>query len=205
MTATSCRPRRHLALFAGLASLWISAGAPAAHAAEISALVGKACASCHGVDGNSTDPLIPKLAGIDAAYLAKQLRDYASGARRNESMNEVVATISENDFLKLATYFSTRKPQSGKVSDPALAERGKQLYDEGNSDSGVPACAGCHQADGAGNVRFPRVAGQHAAYSAKQLNDYRNGRRANNPLMSTVGKRLKPDEIKALAEYIAGL
>ena len=74
-----------------------------------------------------------------------------------------------------------------------------------NTDSGVPACAGCHQSDGKGNARFPRLAGQHQTYVLKQLADYKSGRRATDPLMTTVGKRLSTDEARALAEYIAGL
>ena len=81
----------------------------------------------------------------------------------------------------------------------------RQLFEDGNTDSGVPACAGCHQSDGQGNARFPRLAGQHQAYVLKQLADYKSGRRATDPLMTTVGKRLSIDEARALAEYIAGL
>ena len=86
-----------------------------------------------------------------------------------------------------------------------IATKGKAIYDDGNTDSGVPACAGCHQPDGRGNARFPRLAGQHQAYVLKQLGEYKSGRRATDPLMTTVGKRLSADEAAALAEYIAGL
>ena len=83
--------------------------------------------------------------------------------------------------------------------------KGRALFEDGNTDTGLPACAGCHQSDGKGNARFPRLAGQHQAYTLKQLADYKSGRRATDPLMTTVGKRLSAEEAKALAEYIAGL
>lgn len=163
------------------------------------------CAACHGVDGNSTDPQYPKLAGMDQEYLMRQLRAFASGKRREETMSAIVAGIDPNDFARLAGYYGKMKPAPGKVNDPGLAAKGKALYDDGNTESGVPSCAGCHQPDGRGNARFPRLAGQHQAYTLKQLAGYKSGRRATDPLMTTVGQRLTADEAKAVAEYIAGL
>lgn len=163
------------------------------------------CAACHGADGNSTDPQYPKLAGMDQEYLMRQLKAFAAGKRREETMSAIVAGIDPNDFSRLAGYYGKMKPAPGKVTDPGLAAKGKVLYDDGNTESGVPACAGCHQPDGQGNARFPRLAGQHQTYVLKQLADYKSGRRATDPLMTTVGKRLTVDEAKALAEYIAGL
>lgn len=178
---------------------------PAASAAEPAEVAATVCAACHGVDGNSTDPKYPKLAGMDQEVLLRQLKGFASGKRRDETMTGIVAALDQADFASLASYYSKKKPSPGKVSDPALAAKGKVTYDDGNTDSGVPACAGCHQPDGKGNARFPRLAGQHQAYVLKQLADYKSGRRATDPLMTTVGKRLTDDEAKALAEYIAGL
>ncbi len=163
------------------------------------------CAACHGLDGNSTDAQYPKLAGMDQEYLMRQLKAFASGKRREETMSGIIAGIDPNDFSGLAAYYGKLTPVPGKVNDPQLAANGKPLYEDGNTDSGVPACAGCHQPDGKGNARFPRLAGQHQAYILKQLADYKSGRRATDPLMTTVGKRLTADEAKALAEYIAGL
>jgi len=179
--------------------------AGAAHAADPEEIARTVCAACHGVDGNSADPKIPKLAGMDQEYLLRQLRAFASGKRRDEAMSGIIAGIDQKLFARLAAYYGKQQPLPGKVSDPQLAARGKVLYEDGNTESGVPACAGCHQPDGKGNARFPRVAGQHQAYSLKQLMDYKSGRRATDPLMTTVAKRLKDDEIKALVEYMAGL
>jgi cytochrome c553 len=174
-------------------------------AADAQEIVKTVCAACHGADGNSTDPNHPKLAGMDQEYLMRQLKAFAAGKRRDDTMSGIIAGIDPNDFSTLAGHYGKMKPTSGKVNDPELAAKGKTLYDDGNTDSGVPACAGCHQPDGKGNARFPRLAGQHQAYVLKQLADYKSGRRATDPLMTTVGKRLTIEETKALAEYIAGL
>lgn len=187
----------------GIGVLLILTGAPAAVLATSAATA--VCAACHGVDGNSTDPAIPKLAGMDQEYLMRQLKSFAAGKRRDETMSGIIAGIDPNDFSTLAAHYGKMKPVPGKVQDAQLAARGKTIYDDGNTDSGVPACAGCHQPDGRGNARFPRLAGQHQAYVLKQLAEYKSGRRATDPLMTTVGKRLTSDEAKALAEYIAGL
>jgi cytochrome c553 len=186
-------------------ALLLSLMASSSHAAGPSETAKTVCATCHGLDGNSTDPQYPKLAGMDQEYLMRQLKAFASGKRREETMAGIVAGIDPNDFSTLAAYYGKLKPTRGQVVDAQLAVQGKTLYNDGNTDSGVPACAGCHQPDGKGNARFPRLAGQHQAYILKQLADYKSGRRATDPLMTTVGKRLTPDEAKALAEYIAGL
>lgn len=178
---------------------------PFAHAADAGEVVKTVCAACHGVDGNSTDPANPRLAGMDQEYLMRQLKAFAAGKRRDDTMSEIISTIDPGDFSTLAAYYGKQKPLPGKVQDAQLAAKGRMLYEDGNTDSGVPACAGCHQPDGRGNARFPRLAGQHQAYTLKQLANYKSGRRATDPLMTTVGKRLTVDEARALAEYVAGL
>lgn len=185
-------------------SLTVSAVSVAC-AAAAHELARTVCAACHGLDGNSSDPRYPKLAGMDQEYLMRQLKAFAAGKRREETMTAIVAGIDPNEFSRLAAYYGKMPPAPGKVTDPALAARGKTLYDDGNTESGVPACAGCHQPDGRGNARFPRLAGQHQAYTLKQLADYKSGRRATDPLMTAVGQRLTTAEAMALAEYIAGL
>jgi cytochrome c553 len=179
-----------------------TAPALAADPAQLTATV---CAACHGVDGNSADPTFPKLAGMDQEYLLRQLKAFSSGKRRDERMVDILATVDPDDFAGLASYYGQMKPMPGQVTDAALAAKGKAVFDDGNTDTGVPACAGCHQPDGRGNARFPRLAGQHQGYLLKQLAEYRSGRRATDPLMTAVGKRLTDEEAKALAEYIAGL
>lgn len=169
--------------------------------------VQQVCVACHGLDGDSADPERPRLAGLDSEYLLRQLRAYASGKRRDETMSSIVSALDPGEFALLAAYYGAQPPLSGRAEagDPELVRRGQAIYDDGNTDSGVPACAGCHQADGRGNARFPRLAGQHAAYVQRQLLAYKSGRRATDPLMTTVGRRLRNDEIEAVAAYVAAM
>lgn len=120
-------------------------------------------------------------------------------------MEPIVAEIRPVDLPAPASYYSEQGPLPGKVKNPRLAAVGKLLYDDGNMETGVPACAGCHLPEGSGSFRFPRLAGQHQAYTLQQLEEYGSGRRASDPLMVSVAQRLSADEMKALAEYVAGL
>lgn len=96
-------------------------------------------------------------------------------------------------------------PLPSVAADARLLDAGKQIYEDGNTESGVPACAGCHKSDGAGNKIFPRLSGLQSTYVLQQLNAFKTGRRAGNRLMITVGQRLTEGEMKAVSEYIAGL
>ena len=186
---------------AGVASLFLAQ----VHASEAQSLAVSLCANCHGSDGISADPAIPKIAGMDAGYLRKQLKAFISGQRRNEQMSPVAATLSDDDVAALATHFGKQAGRPGQSAVPALVALGKQIYEDGISERSVPACASCHQSDGAGNVRFPRVAGQHQAYTLAQLVAFQSGRRATDRQMSSVIKPLKMPEMEALAEYMASL
>jgi cytochrome c553 len=163
------------------------------------------CVACHGTGGNSSDPANPKIAGLDAAYIARQLQLFASGARRSDIMAPIASMLSSSDIRELAEHFAKSKPQRGKVADAQLASAGRAIFRDGDTDSGAPSCEGCHLPNGAGNSRFPRLAGQHQAYVERQMLDFKNGVRTTNRLMNTVGQRLTAAEIKAVAEYIAGL
>lgn len=190
------------------AVLLVLAAAPAVadgdRAKELAATV---CVACHGVDGNSVAPTFPKLAGLQAEYLAKQLVEYIDGKRTNESMAPIVATLSREDITPLAVYFASQKPSAGKVEDQALAKEGRKVYVDGNPDTGVPACMGCHQEDASGNPRFPRLAGQHRDYLFEQLRQFKDGARTNDRgrVMRSLVSRMTDAEMKAVAEYIAGL
>ena len=83
----------------------------ATNAADLDAAkkkVTEVCQACHGMDGNSAIPDNPKLAGQNADYLAKALRDYKSGARKNPIMGGFAGTLSTQDIDDLATYFATQ-------------------------------------------------------------------------------------------------
>ena len=168
--------RRSLA--AGVLALLLAAAAPG-HADTL-AIVKGSCAACHGEDGNSVAPTFPKLAGLQVEYLEKQLRDFMTGKRASELMAPAMAALKPADVAALAAYYAAQKPQPNTVGDAALAARGKQIFDDGNTDSGVPACVGCHQPGGAGNERYPRLAGQHQAYAAQEMRRFRSGERNND-------------------------
>jgi cytochrome c553 len=97
-----------LAAFAG-ASLVLSAGASAAGDVAAGKAKSGVCAACHGVDGNAPNPLWPNLAGQNAPYLVKQLKDFKSGARKNPIMSPQVMPLSDQDVENLADYFASQK------------------------------------------------------------------------------------------------
>ena len=168
---------------------------------------GTVCAACHGPDGNSTVPLQPKLAGQHPEYLIKQLEEFKSGVRDNAIMKGMAATLATDDDVRnVAWWLSTQKPNAGAAADKDLVLLGERIYRGGISERSIAACASCHSPNGAGlPVEFPRLAGQYAEYVAKQLTDFRDGARGNNVVMRDVAAKLNDREIKAVADYIAGL
>src|SRR5574337_1784721 len=148
--------------------------------ADADQLVTTVCAPCHGADGNGVVAGVPRLAGLQAVYISKQLKDYLSGKRRNETMSMVVASLDESDVPGLAAYYARQQPARGEVRQPALLGSGKAMFDDGNVDSGVPACVGCHQEGAVGNERNPRIAGQHQDYAIEQMKQFRDGKRTND-------------------------
>lgn len=163
------------------------------------------CIECHNSDGNSTNPEYPKLAGLGAAYITKQIKDFKKYKRVSEIMGPMSAKIDDAEIGALAAYFSKQKPTPGVVTDRNLAAQGELIYYEGVDRTAVPACAGCHENDAGGSNKFPRLAGQHRAYVISQLNNFRTGIRNNEPRMRSVVRRLTDQEILAVAEYVAGL
>lgn len=166
------------------------------------------CAACHMADGNSVNPLWPKLAGQHEGYMVKQLKEFKSTARKDPIMLGQVAALSDEDMDNLAAYFSGQTLKGGEA-DPALLEAGKLLYTTGNTKTGLAACASCHAPNGAGNpaANFPAIAGQHTVYAEKQLKAFRDSSRANDmgAMMQDVASKMSDDEIKAVSSYIQGL
>jgi cytochrome c553 len=210
---------KSLALLTGLLFAALSVATPAwanpapasaakGDAAKAQKLVNDVCGACHGTDGNSTSPAYPSLAGQSPEYLAKQLREFKSGARKNAIMAPNAATLSNEDMLNLAAYYSAQQPKPRLAKDAALVAEGKKIYKGGNAGSGVPACASCHGPAGAGiPVQFPRLAAQHAKYVESQLKHFRSGDRANDggKMMQVIARKMTDHEMKAVAEYISGL
>lgn len=164
------------------------------------------CAGCHGADGNSAAPEFPRLAGQQKVYLLREMLDYKEGRRQNEIMTPLMTSLSEADMEALAGFYAKQAPADGVVNKPPLLALGKRVYLEGNTKSGVPSCDGCHEENGEGSKKFPRLAGQHPAYTLAQLAQYATGKRSNGvKVMRTIAERLTPEEAEAVAEYMASL
>jgi cytochrome c553 len=183
--------------------------APAkANLAKAQQIVTQTCAACHGTDGTSASPAYPSLAGQNAGYVATQLSYFKSGVRKNPIMAGFAAALSPEDMKNLGAYFETQTPKPQNAKDKGLAEQGQKLYRGGIADKGLPACTACHGPNGAGiPVQYPRLSGQHADYTLAQLKAYNSGERSNGnaAIMKGVATKLSEPEMKALAEYIAGL
>lgn len=166
------------------------------------------CIACHGVDGNSANPIWPKLAGQHQTYIKKQIQDFKSGARKDPLMSAQAAPLSDEDIANLSAYFTSQKIATGAAA-AAQVELGEKLYRAGNVETGVSACMACHGPTGVGNApaNFPSLAGQHAAYIEKALKDFRSGTRTNDStnMMPGVTARMTDAEIAAVAQYIQGL
>jgi cytochrome c553 len=203
-----------VSLVAALAAATTFANAPAAAAASkgdpkaAETIVNQVCAGCHSADGNSMVAANPSLAGLNSDYIYKQLSDFKSGARKNAIMSGMVASLSQQDMLNLAAYFSAQQPKPGTSKDLQLALIGQKIYRGGVLGAGVPACASCHGPQGKGiPIQFPRLAGQHSEYIYTQLNAFRLGERANDgaKMMRTIAAKMTDADMKAVASYIQGL
>lgn len=171
------------------------------------------CVGCHGADGNSPAAPNPHLAGQHAAYLLKQLTNFKSvdgkpAARDNAIMAGMVAGLSDEDMKNLAAYFSQQKLKPAVAKDEKLIAEGQKLWRMGDFSKGIPACAGCHGPAGAGlPAQYPALAGQLPEYTEDQLKKFRSGERANDPekMMRMIADKMSDQQIKAVAEYAAGL
>ncbi|WP_430391501.1 c-type cytochrome [Dyella sp. 20L07] len=179
---------------------------------DATAGAGKAavCGACHGMDGNSTDPQYPKLAGQSEAYIVRQLVDFKSSKRQNPIMLGMSAPLSEQDMHDIGAYFASKSSLPG-VADQALVEHGEKLYREGDTTKGVPACMACHSIDGRGNpgAMYPQLTSQHAQYIEATLKAWHDGTTwgddAHAQIMPGIAKKLDDKDIAAVASYIEGL
>ena len=164
------------------------------------------CAACHGADGNSAIAANPKLSQQHPEYLVKQLQEFKSGKRNNAIMKGFATALSDDDMRNIAYWLTSKPAKAGAASDKALVALGERIYRGGIADRQIAACAGCHSPNGAGiPAQYPRLSGQHADYTASQLKMFRDGSRANSNQMTQVAAKLNDREIKAVADYIAGL
>jgi cytochrome c553 len=191
---------------AAIAALLFAVTGPAT-AQDAQTIATTVCLPCHGGDGNSLVPMFPKIAGLQETYIVKQLRDFQSGRRKSDIMGPVVAALKTEDFLPLGTFFAAQKMKAGEPGDKKLSDFGKLVFFDGNEETGLPACVGCHQAQGAGHLIYPRIGGQHVTYVTQQLKNFAAGDRSNDVsrFMRVVAKRMTNEEIDAVAAYLADL
>ena len=184
-----------------------------------------ACAACHGLDGNPSDPQYPRLAGQPERYVAQQLALFKNGERSTGMaavMQPFAAALSAQDMRDLGAYFATQKAGAGVADDGVIAEGpnkdmkfyevGQRLFRSGDSARGIPACMACHGPSGAGNPgpAYPALHGQETAYVVRRLEEYRAGTTtykdaAHFNLMASVAKPLSDEEIRSLGSYVQGL
>ena len=172
------------------------------------------CAACHGADGNSATAANPNLAGQGAEYISRQLAHFKAGIRVNPIMQPIAQQLSDADMVALGVYFSQQKAKNLAAKDPQLVAAGQKLFRGGDTTSGVPACAACHSPTGAGIPKnFPKVSGQFADYTYAQLKAFKSGERGNDAagkdadgrIMASIAQKLDDTQMKALADYAAGL
>ncbi len=166
------------------------------------------CAACHGADGNSTNSAWPSLAGQHAGYIYKQLTDFKAGRRNNASMTGMVALLNDEDMKNLAAFYESQQPKA-VAFDGEVIENGESIYRGGITETSVAACMGCHAPSGKGNgpAGWPSLRGQHPEYLVTQLQNFKQGLRANDTgkMMRNVVVRMSDMEMKAVAAYIAGI
>ncbi len=196
-------------LMAGL-STWVAAAQPAAPVkpdlAKGQATSAAVCAACHTFDGSRGSPANPILQGQHPEYLVKQLTEFKSGKRDNAIMKGFAATLGEDDARNVAAFYAGKQAKAGFAKNKDLVALGERIYRGGIAERSIAACAGCHSPNGAGMpAQYPRLAGQHAEYTEAQLVAFRGGARKNSAQMTGVAAKLNDREIKAVADYIAGL
>ena len=158
------------------------------------------CGACHGVDGNSTIPQNPILAGQTARYMYLQLRDFKEERRKDPIMSPMAANLSKKDMLDLGAYFAAQKPnRQNSRGDASLVARGKTVAD-------AAICTMCHLGGFSGQNEIPKTGGQHYEYVLKQLQDFKAKRRTNDVgNMTAVLRTISDEDLEAVAAYVASL
>jgi cytochrome c553 len=164
------------------------------------------CVACHSNDGSRGSPANPILQGQHPEYLAKQLAEFKAGQRNNPIMKGIASTLSADDMKNVAAFYATKQAKPGFAKNKENVKLGEKIYRGGVAERNIPACAGCHSPTGSGiPAQYPRLAGQHADYAEAQLVAFRTGVRNNSVPMAGIAAKMNDREIKAVADYIAGL
>lgn len=187
------------ALLFGASGVWAQADE-----ARAKKIAGGSCFLCHGVQGESTSEIFPRLAGQHAEYIAKQLTAFKNGQRKSTAMVEMVAKLTPDEMLALGKYYEKMSIPREEPKDPQLAAVGRYIFYNGNKFSGVPACVSCHGANAEGSANLPRLATQFSGYIHTQLKSFNKRERTNdNAVMHTVVEKMTELEMAAVAEYVS--
>lgn len=178
---------------------------PAGDPAQGKAVAEQVCVACHGVDGNSVAAMFPKLAGQKESYLATQLQNFRNDVRRNDLMSPFAKSLDEKAMRDVAAWYATQKLLPAGDGDTKIAAAGRALYEAGDWNRGIPACANCHDAGPGPRVRefSPLLSGQHAGYVETQLRQLQSGERGQALMMPMIAARLSEADIQAVAAYIS--
>jgi cytochrome c553 len=172
---------------------------------------GAACFNCHGMqgEGDATGGF-PRLAGLSAFYIAKQLDNYADGTRPHEQMTPIALQMTDAERRAVGIYYATLAPSLRRLPavDPALVQTGAGIAAQGVGPRGVQACSNCHGLHGAGMPPdVPPLAGQNTRYLELQLQRWQQGIRRNDVagVMADIARRLSAEEQRAVAAYFGSL
>lgn len=194
----------HAAVWLG--AICLSTGAMAqADEARAKKIVGGVCFVCHGMEGESSSEVFPRLAGQHWEYTAKQLENFKSGKRKSTAMADMVAKLTPDEMVALGKFFEKQTVTVEPPKDKGLAAVGQYIYHQGNKFNGLAACASCHGAEAKGTASLPRLAGQFAAYTETQLKQFNKRERTNdNAVMHAIASKMTALEMAAVAEYLSG-
>lgn len=162
------------------------------------------CVACHTVEGNTPDPTIPRNAGQSRFAIYKQLHDYKSGARINETMQPLVAQLDDQTIADLAAFYGALiRGAIDARHGPFVVPDAENLVLNGDVSRGVPPCGACHGLAAGGPIETPTLTQQYAQYVEAQLLAFAAGQRHNDIYhrMRNVAAKLTQDEIKRLAIY----
>jgi len=166
------------------------------------------CSTCHGPRGISTSPEFPILAAQREAYLVAQLEAFQAKTREEKAAHDFMWGIAGNldaaMIRSIALYYASQPPAPGRPGDTAVIAKGRELFEKGLPDRGIPPCASCHGAKAEGVADFPRLAGQHAKYVVRQI-EYIQALVRKAPVMHGIVKDLTPQEMQAIAAYVQSL
>lgn len=158
--------------------------------------VASTCLGCHGIEGYRNaypDYAVPRLSGQHAQYLEDALKEYRSDARQYPTMHLQALSLSDQQMADAAAYLAGKPlTASSSASAPEIPQA-------------AVVCASCHGKDGIGvTPMYPSLAGQHASYIARAIQEYQTGYR-KNPIMNGMVASLKPADITAIADYFSSL